>query len=413
MKILHLSTTDHLGGAAIAAYRLHKAMCFNGLNSQMLVSRKSLDKEDAIVEICPFKYYFRFVYKQLNKLVRYWINKRYGVFSLDMFGVNIVSHELVQNADIIYIHYVNDGMLSIRQLNKLFCLNKKYILVLHDMWPLTGGCHHSLECISYTRECRYCSHLKLSFKYDLSNLIFKLKKYYWGKYHDNVIVVAPSTWMLENIKKSSLFEMYKSVCIPNPIDLKIFFPQIKETSRLFFKLPLKEKLILFGASGGIDNPYKGWNEFQQSISFFPKNYCTIVVFGSNYCKEIQESLGQKVIFMGSVKEEDNMSMLYNAVDVFVSPSLADNLPSTLIEALACGIPVVSFNIGGIPDIIQHKENGYLAKYKDINDLYQGIIWAFMEARDKKDFTSNCYRHIENNYGMEEIIRKHLSLITNK
>lgn len=408
MEILHISTTDCLGGAAIAALRLHQAMLSSGLKSKMLVARKSLSNQNnSIYEISPFLQKLRYI----NRIPDYLNSKRFqknGLYTTDLIGINVINNKLVQNADVVYIHYIN-GFLSISQLEKFINLasKKKIVFVLHDMWLLTGGCHHSFSCDKYTNQCSNCSIIKSNLFKDFSYYIHLLKKKKWCN-TSNIYIISPSTWMQNNAQRSSLFSNSMHFTIPNPIDENVFFPSNKKIAKEKWNIPIDDKpIILFGAIAGVNNPYKGWTELKKALNSLPADYCYVIVFGSIYSEEIVNSLDQKVIFAGHIKEEKDMALLYNAADAFVAPSLADNLPSTLIESMMCGIPVVSFYVGGIPDIVSHKMNGYLAKYRDSEDLALGIQWVLSHYNE---LSLNAIKSTKERFKTSRIIDKHKLII---
>ena len=410
MKILHISTTDVLGGAAIAAFRLHKTMISYGMASRMLVARRSNNENDSTIsEISIVKK----VQRYFCRIFDYYYSKKHndkGLYTTDLLGINIVNHKLVQEANIIYIHYIN-GFLSINQISKFIELSqvKTIVFVLHDMWLLTGGCHHSFNCNNYKTQCSKCNIINSKYNRDLSYYIHSLKKRKWDKVA-NIYILSPSTWMKNNAKNSLLFSKAINISIPNPVNENIFRPLNKENAKLRWNLPTDNKpIILFGAMAGVHNPYKGWMELKKALNSLPHNIGHIVVFGSSYSQEIVESLEQNVYFVGHIKEEKDMALLYNTADVFVAPSLADNLPSTLIESMLCGTPVVSFKVGGIPDIVSHMNDGYLAQYRDVQDLAYGIDWVL---KNYNTLSVNSIKNMHLKFSSKEIITAHNKLIIN-
>jgi len=408
MEILHISTTDCLGGAAIAALRLHQTMLSSNFNSKLLVARKSLSNQyNGIYEISSLQQKLRYIYR----IPDYFNSKRFqenGLYTTDLIGINLINNKLVKNADVIYIHYIN-GFLSINQIAKFINLapKKKIVFVLHDMWLLTGGCHHSFTCDKYTNQCSNCSITKSNSFRDLSYNIHLLKKKKWCN-TSNIFIISPSTWMQDNAKRSSLFSNSRHLIIPNPVNETIFLSLNKKIAKEKWNIPIEDKpIILFGAITGVNNPYKGWTELKKALNSLPADYCHVIVFGSSYSEEIVNSLKQKVIFAGHIKEEKDMALLYNAADIFVAPSLADNLPSTLIESMMCGIPVVSFNVGGIPDIVSHKSNGYLAEYRNSEDLASGIQWVLNHYNE---LSLNAIKSAKERFSTSRIINLHKFII---
>ena len=213
--------------------------------------------------------------------------------------------------------------------------------------------------------------------FDLPAIEFKKKLKLYSKY-TNLYFVSPSRWLYNCAKESFLTKDKPLYYIPNIINSMLFRPIDKTVARDILHLDQGETIIAFGAAS-VDSPYKGWSYLEKALRNIKENNRTkkisVLLFGSGYNKKIEETLPFKVVFTGFLRDEYSTSLVYNASDVFVTPSLADNQPTTVMESLCCGTPVVGFDVGGIPDMIQHKENGYLAKYKDSEDLAQGIVYC--------------------------------------
>jgi glycosyltransferase involved in cell wall biosynthesis len=378
VRIVHISTEDHSGGASIAAFRLHSAMLKNGIDSKMLVKTKTLSSDKNILCInqsITFRFKRKFAYKVLGKNTKHDTKK--GIFSFPFVGIDVSMHPSLQLADIIFLHWINRDFLRVTDIKKILMLNKPVFWVLHDMWPMTGGCHHSFECKKYESSCTYCPLLKNPASNDLSHKLFDSKIFSFIPFN-NLNLIAPSKWISESAKKSRLFSGKRIIHIPNYIDTQVFAPTNKKAARELFGIKVHEKVIMFGATEGTDNPYKGWPYLLESLNILSKENSEykIIILGSEKNDSFIQSVPFPVIFSGHINSEERICNLYNSADVFVAPSLADNLPNMVIESLACETPVVGFNIGGIPDLIIHKENGYIANYMDSYDLLQGIKWVF-------------------------------------
>jgi glycosyltransferase involved in cell wall biosynthesis len=244
------------------------------------------------------------------------------------------------------------------------------------MWPFTGGCHYSGTCDGYKASCGGCPHLSSRSKHDLSFWTLRAKKKNWDIAH--MTLVAPSRWLKERARESSLFRTADVHVIPYGLDLQRFRPTHRETIRDLFGIPREVTLVLFVAMNAIKDPRKGFDLLCLSLQNLVRSGLTekieLAVIGSS--KPIGGAeLPFKTHYMGTFVDEVSLSMMYGASDVFVMPSLEDNLPNTVMESLACGLPCVAFDVGGIPDMIEHKKNGYLAKARDVHDLSRGIIWV--------------------------------------
>ena len=282
--------------------------------------------------------------------------------------------EEVKNADYIYIHWALGGFLNLANIEQLAKLGKPVIFFMHDMWTITGGCHHSFACEKYKSGCYNCQIFPKNKKNDLSSKGFKKKLKLYSKYN-NLYFISPSKWLYDCAKQSALTKDKPIFHIPNILDNTFFKPFDKKTAKQILNLNPNEIVIAFGAIS-IDSPYKGWYYLIKALKILSQEQdfknISILIFGNGFKKEIAAEIPFKTRFTGHLSDEYSTVLVYNAADVFIAPSLADNLPTTILESLSCGTPVVGFNVGGIPDMIKHKENGYLAKYKDANDISEGI-----------------------------------------
>jgi glycosyltransferase involved in cell wall biosynthesis len=290
------------------------------------------------------------------------------------------------------LHWINRDFLSIKGIEKILKLGKPVYWVLHDMWAMTGGCHHSFECNKYETHCGNCPNLIKPSAKDSSYHLFEKKLEIFDKYK-NLQIITPSKWLGECAKKSRLFSKKNIQVIPNVMDTSIYKPIDKSIARSIFKLSDDKKIILFGAVEGTINPYKGWNYLLEALKHLAQteNNIEAFIFGSEHSQTIVDAVPFPVHFSGHLNDDESLCMLYNAADVFVASSLADNFPNTIVESLACGTPVVGFNVGGIPDLVDHKRTGYLARYKDSNDLAEGIRWVL---NCKEDLGKNACNKIE-------------------
>lgn len=327
-----------------------------------------LGKKQALISTLSYK---------LNEYLMRKANKDYGLFSYPLFGSNVAHLEQVKEADVIYLHWCHNGFLGLVNIEQLAKLGKPIIVILHDMWYLTGGCHYSFDCDKYTLKCHNCPCFPGEKERDLSTRGFEKKLKLYAKY-DNLFFVSPSKWLYECAKQSALTHNKPLFHIPNVLDRNIFKPFDKKLAREILNIDPEEQVILFGAAF-VQSPYKGWEYLQAALTLFHQQghpeKTSVLIFGSGDDPKISEAIPFPTRFMGQLKDEYTLAVLYNAADVFIAPSLADNLPYTIFESLACGTPVVAFNTGGIPDLIQHEINGYLAIYKDPADLSRGIHYC--------------------------------------
>jgi glycosyltransferase involved in cell wall biosynthesis len=432
-SIALLNTDDFTGGAAIACRRLLKALrTYTGVQVRMWVQASKsgqagvvaldnswLQQKTSWLRFVAERAYFFFFEK--SKAVRF-------LFNPAKFGKNIADNQAITQSDIIHLHWINFGFLSIDSLKNLFKTQKPIVWTLHDMWAFTGGCHHSDACENYQNQCGNCTQfLKNPAENDLSHQIWQAKKEVFQ--NANLTIVTCSQWLGNRAKKSSLFKDFRIETIPNPIDIQQFIPINKAEARQRLGLNPDTQYILFAAMN-VTAEGKGFKYFQLAILEIRNQASTInhkskamnyeqttmntelLIFGDAQASDF-ESLPLKVNLLGKLSDVEQIVLAYSAASVFVIPSLAENLPNTIMEAMACGTPVVGFDVGGIPEMIDHQQigvptTGYLAQYKSSEDLALGIQYV-LQNPDYETLCQNARKKVVENYSEEVIARKYMAL----
>ena len=396
MKILHIQT--RISDYGNAAYRLHLAMLNQGLESFTLSNviqgeAKNSYKIDGSISFLNkvLQHLIALLYKLVKKPNSYFYS------SSLLISNNIYKSNLVKQADVIYIHWICN-FLSLRDIEYLAKTGKTIVFYMHDMWTMTGGCHHSFECEGYKTGCRNCpmfSSLKCMPKRQNEE-----KKILFSKYN-NLFFVSPSEWLF-NCAKSSLILKDKPIyVIPNIVDENVFHPIDKVLAKKQLHLTLNKKIITFGCSAGTSNPYKGWRYLQKALkSLKNKDNYLLVVYGSDYGKET--GLDLPIIYMGTLNEK-GLALLDNATDIFISPSLAESFGLTFLENILCDTPVIGFNNTAIPEIVKTGATGYLAENKNSDDLVRGIDYLMHNPL-------RVYNNI--NYSSSNVVKEHLKLLKN-
>ncbi|MBW6453346.1 MAG: glycosyltransferase family 4 protein [Methyloprofundus sp.] len=379
MKILIVNTSDIQGGAARAAYRLHKALLAEGVDSQMLVQSKSSDDYTVIGPHTKFQKAMGKMRPTLDSIpVRRYPARTKTLFSPSWLPfAGLVDKINAINPDVVHLHWIAGGMMRIEDLAKI---KAPIVWSLHDMWAFTGGCHYDEECAGYQKQCGTCPVLGSNKEQDLSRKIWLRKQDCFARLL-NMTIIGLSKWLADCAASSSLFKNNPVVNLPNPIDTQIFAPFDQAAARRLFNLPQDKKLILFGAMGATSDPRKGFKELVQALDHLPAGY-ELVVFGSSE-PQTPQGFKQKVHYLGHLHDDVSLRVLYTAADVMVVPSLQENLSNAIMESIACGTPVIGFAIGGNADLIAHQQNGYLAKPFDTQDLAAGINWVLQHAHPEQ------------------------------
>jgi glycosyltransferase involved in cell wall biosynthesis len=286
----------------------------------------------------------------------------------------IARHELVRSTDVIALGWITAGFLTIRGIGALAALRKPIVWRLADMWPFTGGCHFSFGCTKYQSQCAACPQIQPRVALDLAWICHRRKREQWRALRP--VFVAPSNWIAACVRRSSLFQDCRVEVIPTGIDTSVYRPMDREDARALLKLPQDKRLILFGAASVKHNPYKGYQSlveaFQRAAGTETSvNHAHLVIFGSDDAG-LADDFPIPVHNLGVLKDDTTKVLAYSASDVFVAPSVQDNLPNTVIESLACGTPVAAYATGGIPDLVKHGETGMLAPTGDSVQLARAI-----------------------------------------
>ena len=392
MKIVIINTSERTGGAAVAAGRLGKALEQAGIQVDKLVRKDTW--------LNRFRFYWeRLIIFLCNHLNR----KNLFAVSIANTGMDLSGHPSVKEADIIHLHWINQGFLSVSNLGKLINSGKPIVWTLHDLWPATAICHYPDKCKKYQSKCSQCPLQVTNSLFDLANWTYNRKKQIGlNKIH----FIGCSKWITEMAKKSSLLEGASFTSIPNPIDTYVFKPLVKKDSRKRFQLP-KDKFLLLFAAAKLSDRRKGAAYLIEACSILKQYYTDkieIVLMG-NGSEELCQALPFKVNSLGYISDT---STAYSCADLFVIPSLEDNLPNTIMESMACGTPCVGFEIGGIPEMIDHRVNGYVANYKDAGDLANGIQWV-LEHEDRLALSDACVKKVQENYTEEVVAKQYTAL----
>ena len=414
MKILHVNSSDFRGGAAKAAYRLHRGLLNNGISSEFLTQIKDTDDRTVFTSANSLydEVYNRVVSKSDIILKKISSVRKGTPYSFNYLGHKNIKIFFANDNDIVHLHWINSNFISLYDLNYA----KKIVWTLHDSWPFTGGCHIPYECNKYETKCSQCPILAKGHLSFLAEKTFQLKK----KIYKNIplSVVAPSRWLHDCAKKSLLFYDKDIYIIPNGIDTTIYRNVDKKIARKLLNLDNNKKYILFGAVNSTTDANKGYNILLEVIARL-KSFVTneldeieIIVFGGNE-PENNSRFGYKTHYLGKIYDDVTLSLIYSASDVVLVPSKSENLPNIVMEAMSCATPVVAFSIGGIPDLIDSKENGFLAIPFDTNDFAKGIAYVLEDVDKMKKMSKKAREKIVNSFDINIISRKYINLYKEK
>ncbi len=415
LRVLHINSSDHSGGASRACTDIHNALVKQGIDSHILVqSGNPGSQRISNINVNLIEKIKTFVRITLDFLLIKLLSKEgRGRFSIPFTGKNISKLKIFKDADIINLHWVNEGFLSLNSLKHIAASGKPVVWTLHDMWAFTGGCHYSLDCRKFETKCSSCPSLKFRSEDDISNKIFNRKLKIFEQF--NVNIVTCSRWLSSETKKSALLKGKNVIAIPNTLKTEIYKPLEKASVLRKLNLNVNYRYILFGTMT-LKDKRKGFDLFiecikilSNSIPDLTHNLKLLVVGSDKNMKGVE--LPIETVFLGRIKDESEMADFYNAGCLFIAPSREDNLPNTVMESLSCGTPVIAFNIGGMPEMIDHKVNGYLAEPFNVNDLVDGIRWILGHP-DTKKISEAARAKIVKEFNYSKVAESYLSLYNN-
>ncbi|MFN8447788.1 MAG: glycosyltransferase family 4 protein [Anaerolineae bacterium] len=412
MRILTVSVRDDVGGAARAAHRLHTSLVKAGVDAKMLVRWKSRPAPDVLtIEDVGGK--IGQAQSQLGYLIDrrplsfYPRRNRERYFSINWFPTNIAHQIRSLQPDIVHLHGVGQGFVPVGAIRQLAC---PVVWTLHDVWPFTGGCFLLYGCSRYEHSCGCCPHLGSNQDHDISHWNWRQKHALWRNV--DLSIVTPSEWLGTCAKSSSLFHDRPLHIIPYGIDLDVYHPIDKQAARAALNLPQDVNLILFGAVFSTSDHNKGFHLLEPALQEIAAHDSSrrkeVVVFG-HASEDSFANLGLPVHCVGYISDESKMALLYAAADVLVIPSLQENFPQVLQEAMACGTPCVGFRIGGIPDMIDHQVNGYTAKPYEVDDLAHGIAWILEDHERWRSLSMNASSKVQQQYEDSSVTGRYIAL----
>jgi len=401
MKVSLVNHSDINGGAAIATYRIHNALLQNDINSTLYVNQ--LNTNDLTVYGNKGKYISKIRQKLGSLLLRTLHTENSILHSPAIIPSGWPKLLNESEADIIHLNWINHEMLSISDIK---CIRKPLVWTLHDMWAFCGAEHVSTD---NRWKDGYSSNNRPNYEsgFDLNRWTWKRKLKYWKK---PIHIVTPSRWLGNCVRQSKLMHDWPITVVPNPIDINIWKPINKKIARDIMGLPFDSQLIAFGTYGGNDAHHKGFDLMKSSLDNLHGQLpgLEVVVFG-NASPEQQKKTVFPIHHTGHFQDIISLRLLYSAIDLMVIPSRIDNFPNTAVEAMACGTPIVAFNVCGLPDIVDHKQNGYLANGYDAEDLANGIKWVLTAEKKYQDLCISAREKVITYFNNNIIAKKYIDI----
>lgn len=404
MKVAVLNTSDVNGGAARAAYRLHKALRFDGVDSRYIVKQKTLDDESVYADNCTDS-----LDRKTDQLIeKYYIARNRtevtNTYFSEYYADTALQKEYLADVDIINLHWI-DKFVSLKGLEQIVNLGKPIVWTLHDQRAFTGGCHYSAGCEAFTAECFGCIQLAAD-PHHLPREVLAQKAEILK--NADITIVTPSRWLAEEAGKSSLFKGRRIEVIGNSLETDVFRPMDKSEAKRALGIETDAVTLMFGALTGKERR-KGFPELMAALKMclddpvFEKacrtNKIQVIVVGD--MDEAFSDIPITLVAMGTVDDDVKLATIYSATDMFVLPSLEDNLPNTMLEAMACGTPVIGFETGGIPDVVRHKKNGLIVPGGSVEILAAAIVELTFNPTERMAYSKAGRELIEEKFKLRD------------
>ncbi len=372
MRILFINKNDIHGGAGIAMLRIADGLArYYGTENRIIVAKGALRRPD----ITRTRGRIGWMIEEAIDRITRSLGHPYRYFPVSPAA--ILREALLFKPDIIHLHNTHGGYFTHDLFEKLNAL-APIVWTLHDMFSFTGHCAHSFDCDKWRTGCRGCPRLRdyPSLRVDRAAALLERKKALYGRIDPTI--VTPSRW-LDDLIGGSILRDKKRIVIPNGVDTDIFKPMDKNEARRALDLPQDKTVVLLGAYGGKSNRYKGGRFIERIVrNLSGRNDVLFLHIGGRW-----KGCGDNVVCKGRISGGSDMAACYAAADIYLFPSLAENCPLMVIESIACGTPVVAFATGGVPEIITHGENGYIARYADADDLMRGLTLLLDDPARRK------------------------------
>jgi glycosyltransferase involved in cell wall biosynthesis len=400
MKILHINTFDN-GGAAKAVWRLHEALLDEGVESQILVlyqenqPRENVfnfyESQQSLWQKTKLSINYRWDAYQKQQLTLHK-SKDYEIFSFPKTIYDLTQHPLVKEADIIHLHWVA-GFIDYPSFFRR--INKPVIWTLHDMNPFSGGFHYAQDLVNNLKE------------YQQLDQQLRQTKIQALSHIQDLHITTPSKWLFEQSRNSKALGKFSHDWIPYSLNLEVFKKIDKKFARRVLNLPLNQPIVLFIADSN-HNKRKGFVYLKEALSAIKYRHFGLAIAG----KGKVERMPFRTHKLDFIFDDRLLSTAYSAADICVVPSLEDNLPNTVLEAMACGTPVIGSNVGGIPDMVRPEQTGLLFEPKNVKDLADKIAYLLVEEELRLLYGSNARHIIEQEYNQPLQAKRFIQLYKN-
>lgn len=404
MKVIHFGRSDsgyRGGGAAVSMCRLNDSLRAAGVDSKILCQFKTTQSSHVQVLQRPQSEILDKILKQITS--RLGLNDIHRISSF-----KIKQHKDYINTDIVHLHSTHSGFLNYLALPTL-TVNKPAVFTLKDMWALTGHCGYSFDCDRWKIGCGKCPHLDThpTVKRDATRLEWKLKNWIYSQ--SKLTIVCPSQWMAEKAKQSPLMRHFPIHVIPHGVNTEIFQPLDSQQCRAKLGIPLNKKVLLFSAIK-LSDYRKGGDLLIQALQSLPESLkvdTVLLVIGNG--EATAETVGIPTYELGYLNDDSSKAIAYSAADLCLFPTRDEVFGNVSIESQACGTPVVSFRVGGVPEHVRPGTTGYLAESANAKDFCNGIVQLLEDEPLRSQMSQQCRTIALNEYNLKLYAQRHIRL----
>lgn len=411
MKVLHIGKSDLEGGAARAAFRIHQSLREAGVQSQMLVGNKRSDDPDVHGPTGLASKAWDRVAPYIDAIpLRFSRSANQSPRSPAWVGSAVATRARASDSDVIHLHWICGGLMRPQAVASL--AEKPLVWRLADMWPFSGTEHYVGDSVRYREGYTRLNRPPGESGFDADRWAWNRKLRAWRSIRD-LTLVAPSRWMARCANESVLFRDRRVEIVPTGQDIHQYRPIRKELARELLGLPKEPQLVLFGAMSPLSEPRKGIRFLEPALSELARagfrSSCQLVVIGASRASAPCFTLPMPAHYLGRLSDDVALALAYSSADVFLAPSTEENLANTVIESLACGTPVVAFDVGGMSDAVRHKTTGYLAQPFSASDLAHGLAWVLADPGRREALSEAGRTLVESEFSLETQARRYIDL----
>jgi glycosyltransferase involved in cell wall biosynthesis len=413
LKIVHVCTHDILGGAARSAYRLHRTLIEQGHDSTMFVAHRR-SNDPSVTAFTPSgvlrKRLLRF-FRQTLSALRWHSYQNFEALTYEEFnddrsqyGAEVL--EQMGKYDLINLHWIA-GFIDYKNFFTRVTEKSPIVWRLSDLNAMTGGCHYDNGCGRYKSGCGACPQLNSDRSKDLSFQTWQRKKTVFSRLESwQLHIVAQSYWMAKEVSRSPLLGGFPVKVIPNGCDTNVFCPRDRIQARAAFELP-QDALVLLFVADSVRCKRKGFELLSKVLSGLRGMANLYLVSLGKGEPALHVDIPH--LHLGHISNDRMLSLVYSAADLYIIPSVQDNLPSTVLESLSCGTPIVGFDVGGIPDMVRPGITGSLVTPGDGDALRSEIVTLLQDSATREDMSRNCRRIAVEEYTLEIQTKRYIEL----